>query len=246
MGLTQRGRSRTWIDDHGWWLGLVEFQPSSWSRGSYLNVGAMWLWDDKHASFHFRVGYRVDDAPFVEFESEAQFAPEARSMAEVAAREVSRYRELFTDLRSTAVYLDAREDGGNPHEDALDAGIAWGLLGDMKKAARSFDRAHLIIERYWQNWVSEIAIRSNAERDRARKEEGIFYAHPKEGSPLRAGLNEDHLQVGRFQLLLSEPDAFRAEVTAAIASVRETLRLPPAEPDFATRAQPRRLYAVDS
>ncbi len=27
LGLFQKGRSRAWIDDHGWWLGLVEFQP---------------------------------------------------------------------------------------------------------------------------------------------------------------------------------------------------------------------------
>jgi hypothetical protein len=37
-----------WLDDHTWWLVVVEFQPSSWSQGSYLNVGAMWLWHDKN------------------------------------------------------------------------------------------------------------------------------------------------------------------------------------------------------
>jgi hypothetical protein len=40
LGLTQRGRSRLWLDDHGWWLIVVEFQPSAWSRGSHLNVSA--------------------------------------------------------------------------------------------------------------------------------------------------------------------------------------------------------------
>ncbi|MBO0772648.1 MAG: hypothetical protein J2P35_14415 [Actinobacteria bacterium] len=30
LGVRRRGRSRTWLDDHGWWLGIVEFQPSSW------------------------------------------------------------------------------------------------------------------------------------------------------------------------------------------------------------------------
>lgn len=39
FGLTRKGRSRVWLDDHGWWLIQVEFQPSSWSKGSYLNVG---------------------------------------------------------------------------------------------------------------------------------------------------------------------------------------------------------------
>lgn len=42
LGFRQRGRSRMWFEDRGWWLVLVEFQPSQWSRGSYLNVGPMW------------------------------------------------------------------------------------------------------------------------------------------------------------------------------------------------------------
>lgn len=39
LGLQECGRSRTWIDDHGWWLGIVEFQPGR-NNGSYLNFGA--------------------------------------------------------------------------------------------------------------------------------------------------------------------------------------------------------------
>jgi hypothetical protein len=57
LGLVQKGRSRMWRDDRAWWLGIVEFQPSSWTRGSYLNVGVNWLWNVKDwHSFDF--GYR--------------------------------------------------------------------------------------------------------------------------------------------------------------------------------------------
>jgi hypothetical protein len=45
-------------------------------------------------------------------------------------------------------------------------------------------------------------------------------------------LNEEHNRVARFQVLLSEPDLFRAEVLGAIALVREVLKLPPAEADL--------------
>jgi hypothetical protein len=44
MWLRQKGRSRTWLDDHGWWLTVVEFQPSGFDHGTYLNVGVNWLW----------------------------------------------------------------------------------------------------------------------------------------------------------------------------------------------------------
>ena len=61
LGLVQEGRSRTWLDDRAWWLGIVEFQPSDWTRGSYLNVGVSWLWNVKDwQSFDYR--HRVDEA----------------------------------------------------------------------------------------------------------------------------------------------------------------------------------------
>jgi hypothetical protein len=53
IGCVQKGRSRTWLDDRGWWVGVIEFQPSGWSKGSYLNVGACFLWSKTRASFSF-------------------------------------------------------------------------------------------------------------------------------------------------------------------------------------------------
>lgn len=59
LGLARRGRSRLWVDDHGWWLGVVEFTPPR-TAGSGLHVGAMWLWHDvDHLAFH------VSDVPGV-------------------------------------------------------------------------------------------------------------------------------------------------------------------------------------
>src|SRR5205085_1650054 len=81
LGLVQNGRSRTWLDDQRWWLGVVEFQPSGFTRGSYLNVGINWLWNVKDwLSFDF--GHRVDlpsEGEFVSYESNEQFAPLARA-----------------------------------------------------------------------------------------------------------------------------------------------------------------------
>lgn len=49
LGLRRDGKSRVWYDDHGWWAIVVEFQPSSWGRGSYLNVGLSWmLYEQSH------------------------------------------------------------------------------------------------------------------------------------------------------------------------------------------------------
>lgn len=47
LGISRKGNSRTWYKDNGWWVLLIEFQPSSWDRGTYLNVGVTWLWNAK-------------------------------------------------------------------------------------------------------------------------------------------------------------------------------------------------------
>jgi len=44
LGLARKGRSRTWLDDQSWWLGVVEFKPASRHPGTYLNVGLRFLW----------------------------------------------------------------------------------------------------------------------------------------------------------------------------------------------------------
>ena len=47
LGCQRKGRSRFWFSDERFWLIGIEFQPSSSSRGTYLNVGANWLWYPK-------------------------------------------------------------------------------------------------------------------------------------------------------------------------------------------------------
>jgi hypothetical protein len=82
LGFKQKGRSRTWLRDHGWWLAVVEFQPSSWSKGSHLNVACMWLWHSQdHIAFHVceRLGR------YAEFLDEANFASAADNLARLAA-----------------------------------------------------------------------------------------------------------------------------------------------------------------
>lgn len=131
LGLQQRGRSRTWLDDHGWWVIVVEFQPSGWSKGSYLNVGAMWLWFEKDY-FSFDYGSRVEN--FAPYEDEAQFTPLAESLARRAAEEVARLRLLFTSVQTAARQLAAKSPMG--FWDSFHAGLASGLAGESAQAHR--------------------------------------------------------------------------------------------------------------
>jgi len=139
LGLRQKGRSRTWLDDHGWWLGVVEFQPSSWSKGSYLNVGATLLWrPEPEAVISFDFGpYRVE--PFVEAQSEEQFAADASRLAERAAEEIIRLRATLPNVAEAASALErqARRLGG---WDNWHAAVALGLSGQLAEAASYLDQ----------------------------------------------------------------------------------------------------------
>jgi hypothetical protein len=135
LGLQQRGRSRLWLDDRGWWVVVVEFQPSSWSKGSYLNVGAMWLWFEKdYFSFDCNSDYRVEK--FAPYEDEAQFAPLAENLALRAAEEVARLRLLFPSVQAAARKLAAKSPKG--FWDSFHAGVACGLAGEKAQARRFF------------------------------------------------------------------------------------------------------------
>jgi hypothetical protein len=133
LGLVRLGRSRLWVDDRGWWAVVVEFQPSGFAKGSFLNVGAMWLWYAKD-SWSFDVGHRVE--PFTEFESVEQFKPVAEQLAGQAARKVREYREAFSSIHEVAKYLAG--EASKSVWGGYNAAISAGLAGDLAKATRFF------------------------------------------------------------------------------------------------------------
>lgn len=153
LGLRQRGRSRTWIDDRSWWLIVVEFQPSSWGLGSYLNVGVNWLWWAKdHISFDegYRVRWatnpvRLDDTArhttdYLDYRNDEQFGNEIRGVCAVAAQRVRQLRERFADIDAVARHLNADTADHDQCWPAYHAGIAAGLTGDVPTAQARLGR----------------------------------------------------------------------------------------------------------
>lgn len=141
LGFKRNGRSRTWIADHGWWLTVVEFQPSAWSKGSYLNVAAHWLWSET-GSLSFDLGGRVEE--HTEYFSDAQFTPVAFQLAQKAAEEARRLAHKCSSLETLADILLAdqqvsREHGGGGWM-TYNAGVAAALAGRTDAAAEMFER----------------------------------------------------------------------------------------------------------
>lgn len=174
LGLRQKGKSRTWIDDRTWWLGLVEFQPSSWSKGSYLNVGVMWLWHEL-PYLVYDVGSRVHD--FQAYQDGRQFQQVVGTLARKAADEISEYRVMFASLDSATDYFASLPEIAP--SSLLSAGIVFGLVGRASDARRLFD-VHLAIDDD-RSFVVE-------EKQRVRELRGVLGDHSAFKSRVRGSI----------------------------------------------------------
>jgi hypothetical protein len=161
LGLVRKGRSRTWLDDHGWWLGIVEFQPSNWDRGTYLNVGAMFLWRPiNHLSFE--VGYRVDG--FSSAQSD-DFEAAVDAKIQLAVARLENLRAEFRSLDGVIAHFSASPRDLNLIREAHLA-TAYGLLGDVPRLQQGLDRALALREESrsgtWNSSAWLIAVREAA------------------------------------------------------------------------------------
>jgi hypothetical protein len=136
LGLLRKGRSRIWLDDQSWWLGVVEFQPSNWKPGSYLNVGLMFLWHPAD-SYAFEIGGRVEGFSPADG---VGFAEAAHAKAEHAAQEIGALRASFRAADDVIRYYTPISGRTSVYGQA-NLATALGLAGNMEHCRRAFDRA---------------------------------------------------------------------------------------------------------
>ncbi len=136
IGVVRKGQSRLWLDDNGCWLTLVEFQPSSWSKGTYLNVGICWLWYPKD-SFSFDIGDRVSG--FIEFQDEDTFLPQAKALAEQAKKHILSNRLALSSPEAIKTFVLNNTVGDKQHIWAsVNKGMACLIARDFTLAHQHF------------------------------------------------------------------------------------------------------------
>jgi hypothetical protein len=128
---------------------VVEFQPSAWSKGTYLNVGACWLWYTKDY-LSFDEGYRVDS--FASAENLESFESFVEGVAARARHEVLDFRQRFPTLLAVAEHLRSKEMRSVDIWGHYHAGVACGLAGWSSDAGRGL-RAALAVEERDAEWV---------------------------------------------------------------------------------------------
>lgn len=132
LGLQQKGRSRFWYDDRRWHGIAVEFQASSFSRMSYLNVGVSWFWSlNEHWTFD--LGHREN--PSAEFHEEAQFRRDFGMLVDEAIDAIHRYRDSCATCHAAYEFTSVmHEQCGAVAWPGVHLGLLAGLKGDAEEA----------------------------------------------------------------------------------------------------------------
>lgn len=124
LGLFQVGSSRTWIDDNGWFLTVVEFQPSSWSKGAYLNVAVSFLWE-QGSGFKEVLPYNLGGRELSHEEYDGdddKFYAKMLKMAQHAKKNILEYRKYSDSLSYASLQMNNFWDANSPSKVIT----AWG------------------------------------------------------------------------------------------------------------------------
>jgi len=137
LGLNQWGRTRLWIDDQRWRLGLVEFEADGLTRGCSLTVGVMWLWSH-HGGFRFDLVRRLER--FISFRNKSQFEREAHRLAQRAAEAVIEQRAKYSSVEGASKAIFDAVSRSADIGTLYDAAVAAGACGDIDRAREFFAR----------------------------------------------------------------------------------------------------------
>ncbi len=130
LGCRRKGQSRCWFSDQRFWYIFIEFQPSSWSKGTYLNVTPIWFFLQ---SWPGEAAHRLDG--YIQFESVEQFRPLIEQAAKLVAAEVVGLRSKFRTILDIHRFFAGKLSwSGNIYRAAITAG----LVGDLPLARQLF------------------------------------------------------------------------------------------------------------
>ena len=141
LGFWRKGRSRVWLADRGFWLAVVEFQPSGFSKGSYVNCAAHWLWSAMPAVLS--LDSLAENRPWGACHDAEKFTSLAEALVKQAAETSGRLNARFNDIGAAAANLVAGEQasidqGRGGGWAAFNAAVAAGLAGDTRTALNLF------------------------------------------------------------------------------------------------------------
>jgi hypothetical protein len=139
LGCRRKGQSRCWFSDERFWYIFIEFQPSAWSRGTYLNIGPVWFFLEWWGGEAIP---RLDN--YIKFESVEQFEPLIDQAAKLVATEVVALRAKFRTLLDIhRFFAGSLSWSGNIYRAAITAGLVgdFALARDLFAQIKALDPA---------------------------------------------------------------------------------------------------------
>ncbi|MDO5106531.1 hypothetical protein [Capnocytophaga sp.] len=136
--IKQKGQSRIWIFDGGWYLILIEFQPFSGRQGTTLNVGVHFNWYEQDY-FSFDIGSH-QDVDFVEFNNVAQFSVEVEKLCQLALQKTLFYQENLSPLSKAKQLIINYNFTSESIWGSYHKGVISGLMGDFEQLHHYFER----------------------------------------------------------------------------------------------------------
>jgi len=207
LGIVQKGKSRIWFDDRVWFTIQIEFQPSSWSRGTYLNIGANFHWyKQEYLSFDFE----CRQEQFIEYKNDEQFMVETERLCDLTIQKVIEIREKFATISSAKKFIleynfSSDKLWGNYHK-----GTICGLTDD-------FDG----LNKYYSNLLKEDSMKQYTDGNT-----GVVHSMRVEW------IDELKEKVKYLLTKTSSFDLFKTEIMSIIVESRRLKKLPEVEIDL--------------
>ncbi|MDR1241608.1 MAG: hypothetical protein LBM00_02315 [Deltaproteobacteria bacterium] len=169
-GIKRKGQSRSFIDDNGWFIIIVEFQPHTYNKGTFLNVGVNFNWYLKDY-FSFDIGYRENE--FVKCVEEKEFIENVDKLCKKAVEKVLKYRDDLKTMKNSEKTISEHkftsdELWGNYHR-----GVMSGLMGNIRKLNEYFDGLLNVTDNGIQ-WMLELKRRVNELKEIANVDANKF------------------------------------------------------------------------
>jgi len=136
IGVKQKGQSRLWLDDRKWYALAIEFQPSRWAKGSYLNLSVSWLWYPQNF-WSFDMGGRAEG--FTEYRDDTQFTAASENLATKASDYIIKMRDQLSSLEAAYSMVDKELKGDWP---AFHTGVLAAITGKPKIAREYLSLAY--------------------------------------------------------------------------------------------------------
>ncbi len=136
QGIQQKGQSRLFIHDNYWYTIIIEFQPSAYDKGTFLNVAADFNFYPR-GHFTYTVGGREKE--FIAFQNETQFAAAVNSLCDVAVDRVNVLKKLLVDY-STAQKTIIKELNPADSWNNLDIAFVCALDDNILDAKNSLNK----------------------------------------------------------------------------------------------------------